>query len=92
MKKKKILTIDEDGKVKTIEKSLSDKKKNMWEGLEYTSIGYYLVVPLVVSIAVGLALDKVFNKHFFILIGILFGTVSCFYNLWKFVKEIENKR
>lgn len=84
--------IDEEGRISSIEKAVTGKKKNMWEGLEYTSIGYYLVVPLVASIAIGLALDKVFGKRFFIIVGIIFGTISCFYNLWKFVKDQENKR
>lgn len=52
------------------------------------NIGYYLLTPLLVGVFLGLALDKVFQtRGVFVVILILLGTVSSFYNLYKLTKE-----
>lgn len=52
------------------------------------NIGYYLLTPLLVGVFLGLALDKVFQTHgVFVVILILLGTISSFYNLYKLTKE-----
>ncbi len=87
--KKKILSIDAQGRVKSIDMplNLEHKKGNSWKSLEYSGIGYVLVVPLILGVVAGLGLDRLFGTRFFVIVGIIFGTVSSFYNLWKIVKD-----
>lgn len=55
---------------------------------QYLNLGFYLVTPLILSVFLGLYLDKLFNKKpFFIISFITFGTIATFYNLVKIVKK-----
>lgn len=52
------------------------------------NIGYYLLTPLLVGVFLGILLDRFFETHgVFILIFIILGTISSFYNLYKVAKE-----
>lgn len=54
----------------------------------YFNVGLYLIVPLLLGVFLGYYLDKRFHsKPIFTLVGILLGTISTFYNLWKLLKE-----
>ena len=54
----------------------------------YFSLGFYLMTPLLLGVAVGYFLDRRFGtKPGFVVAGIIFGTISSFYNLWKIIKE-----
>lgn len=57
---------------------------------EYLSLGFYLITPLLLGVFVGFWLDRHFNtRPWFIIIGIVLGTISVFYNLWKIVKDVS---
>jgi len=81
--------MNEDG---DIEKVLTEKPRKSERELnlppEYLNLGLYLVVPLIIAVAVGIYLDNKFGtKGTFTLIGIGFGTISIFYNLYKLYKK-----
>ncbi len=54
---------------------------------KYFSIGYYLLTPLLVGVFSGLYIDKKFGFRYFVLVGIAFGLVSTFYNLYRLTKN-----
>lgn len=59
----------------------------------FLNIGIYLVVPLILGVAIGYQVDKRLGTGpIGMLIFILLGAVSTFYNLWKLIKEIENDK
>jgi len=66
-------------------------KKSFWDKnpLEkYLDIGYYLIVPIIIFLMLGLWVDKVLKtKPFFILFFLLLGVLSSFYNLYRLIKE-----
>lgn len=88
-KKKKMYAVDAEGNVS--QKEIPDKRSSeggtKWQGLEYSSIGFYLTIPFVLGIGGGIAFDRWFGTSQGVLIGILLGAVASFYNLWKLVKE-----
>lgn len=52
------------------------------------NLGFYLATPIVVGVFAGLALDNwLRTKPFFIIIFIIIGSISSFYNLIKLTKE-----
>ncbi|OGK10111.1 hypothetical protein A2767_00365 [Candidatus Roizmanbacteria bacterium RIFCSPHIGHO2_01_FULL_35_10] len=51
------------------------------------NLGYYLIIPLLLGLFLGIWLDKLFSSQpFFLLLLFALGVVSSFYNLWKVVK------
>lgn len=55
--------------------------------------GMYLATPLLLAVFLGYQLDTYFHtKPVWMIVLILFGTISSFYNLWKLSKEIKNER
>ena len=81
--------MNEDG---DIEKVLTEKPRKSERDLnippEYFNLGFYLVVPLILSVIIGIYLDRKFDTSgTFTLIGIGFGTISLFYNLYKLYKK-----
>lgn len=55
--------------------------------------GMYLATPILLGVFVGYQLDKYFDtKPIWLLVLLLFGTVSSFYNLWKLSKEVQNDK
>ncbi len=65
-----------------------NKEKKFEMNPVYFNVGFYLLVPLLLGIFIGYQADKMFKtKPIFVLIGIGFGTISSFYNLWKLLKE-----
>lgn len=52
------------------------------------NVGYYVITPLLGGVFLGLLLDRYFGtRGVFVIIMILLGTISSFYNLYKLVKE-----
>lgn len=55
---------------------------------EYFNLGIYLIAPLVFFTIAGAFLDNKLNaKGIVIIVSILFGTISMFYNLYKLYKK-----
>ncbi len=64
-----------------------NKRRNLLNPV-YFNVGAYLIVPLLLGVFLGYHLDKRLNsKPIFVFAGIIFGTISAFYNLWKLLKE-----
>lgn len=75
-------------KDKNASKDRSKDKKDIMLLAKYSSIGYYLVTPILLGVFIGFGLDTFFTtKPFFIVSGIVFGSISTFYNLYKLIKE-----
>lgn len=55
---------------------------------KYIGIGYYLGVPLLIGVFLGLVVDHFLKtKPLFIIIFIIIGTIGTFYNLFKITKD-----
>lgn len=58
---------------------------------KYSSIGYYLITPLLLGVFVGLGADSYFHtKPLFTLVGIALGFISAAYSLYKLVKDTQS--
>lgn len=56
--------------------------------LTYLNIGLYLIIPILIGVFLGYNMDIWFNsKPFFLIVLLILGTFSSFYNLWKLTKE-----
>ncbi len=74
-------------KTKSRRQNKIDKRKLALSPV-YFNVGVYLIVPFLLGIFLGYQLDKWFHsKPIFVLVGIVFGTISAFYNLWKLLNE-----
>lgn len=59
---------------------------------KYSSVGYYVVTPLLIGVFLGFGLDLYFNsKPFFVLFFIIIGFMSTIYNMYRLIKEEEKK-
>ena len=65
------------------------KNKNLnFLSINSLNIGAYLITPILLGVFIGYNLDIYLNsKPIFILLFILLGTYSSFYNLFKLTKE-----
>lgn len=62
-------------------------RRNLFLNPVYFNVGIYLLVPLFLGIFVGYKLDeRLHSRPLFVILGIIFGTISAFYNLWKLLK------
>jgi len=53
--------------------------------------GMYLATPLLLGVFFGYQLDRYFRTApLWMIIFILLGTISSFYNLWKLSKQLQN--
>ncbi len=76
--------------IKLTTKNKTDKKNKNLNFLNINSlnIGAYLITPILLGVFIGYNLDIYLkSKPIFILIFILLGTYSSFYNLFKLTKE-----
>ena len=81
--REKIKNLEE--KNKSIKKSNSSKNFNVG-----TRISIDLVATLVVSILIGLGIDKIFSTHpIFFIIFLLLGIITGFYNIIKFMYKLK---
>lgn len=92
--KKKIYSIDKVGNKKEIEYEVKKKKKeDLSEMVRYSSIGYYLITPLLIAICGGLWIDDYLRtRPLFTVVFIIIGTIATFYNLFKLVNEGRSTR
>lgn len=89
--KKIIHGIDREGKkVPLAIEQKSKESKGMFESMAASGIGYYLIIPLLAGLGLGLFLDeKLETKPLFTIIGIVIGVIGTFYNLFKVKKITE---
>lgn len=87
--KKVINYVDESGNIRKKEIARQTREKDDYTALaQYSSIGYYLAIPIVLGVFGGVAIDNYFHtKPYFTLGLILLGAVASFYNLIKLVNE-----
>ena len=73
------------------EKNNSTKKSNSSKNFNVgTRISIDLVATLVVSILIGLGIDKIFSTHpIFFIIFLLLGIITGFYNIIKFMYKLK---
>ena len=89
---KNLFRIDQNLKIKEIDKpeQFKIKKRNVDDKMllaRSLNLGYYLLIPLLAGLFLGIWLDKVFSsKPFFLLLLFTLGVISSFYNLWQVVK------
>ena len=86
---KEILTFDQDGSIGKVA-GRAIKKKFTSKGIDYRNlnVGYYILVPMIGGILIGILLDNQFKtKPLFIGIFLFLGTIAGFYNLFKLLKE-----
>lgn len=84
-------SVGKDFSIKRNKNSSNDRtqrKEDIMLLAKYSSMGYYLITPLLLGVFIGFGLDTFFTtKPFFIVSGIVFGSISTFYNLFKLIKE-----
>ena len=89
---KNLFKIDQKLIIKEVENpgQFKTKKRNTDDKLllaRSLNLGYYLIIPLLLGLFLGIWLDKLFSSQpFFLLLLFALGVVSSFYNLWKVVK------
>ena len=83
---KRYLIIDKDFKIKTQLKSERENKSNKFPLVNYLNIGYYIITPLLIGVFLGYIIDKKWGTSCFIIIGIVIGALSTFYNLYRLTK------
>lgn len=91
-KDKKILIVDRDGKIQS--SAVSQKKesnKEDFNSLQYLNLGIYLVLPLLLGVFFGTLVDSwLHTKPFFIILFIILGAISSFYNLIRLTKDASH--
>ncbi|OGK16051.1 hypothetical protein A2690_01380 [Candidatus Roizmanbacteria bacterium RIFCSPHIGHO2_01_FULL_39_12b] len=90
MKNKHHFKIDSNLSLKKKEpyKDKKEEQDSFFALAKYSSIGYYLVTPLLVGVFFGLLIDKLIKSSpYGVLFGLLLGTFATFYNLFKLTKE-----
>lgn len=70
-----------------VEKKKTEQKE-FWLNPMLYNVGIYLMTPILIGVFIGYSLDKILKtKPFLVIIFILLGTLSSFYNFWKIVKK-----
>ena len=73
-----------------VESKTGQGKFEITKNITNLNIGTYLLTPIFLGVIIGYYLDKYLNKQpFFIVLFIILGTISTFYNLVKLVKESQ---
>ena len=81
--KKKIMIFEE--KHKELKNSDTSKKINV--GLR---VSIDLVSTIIVSVLIGLGIDKIFSTHpIFFIIFLLLGFITAFYNIIRYMKRLK---
>ncbi len=69
-------------------KKKKSKQDEFWLNPMLYNVGIYLMTPILIGVFIGYSLDRVLKtKPIFVIIFILLGTVSSFYNFWKIAKK-----
>ncbi len=85
---KKYFVLDKNFNLKLSQPPKKEKtaKKDYFLLAKYSNIGYYLITPLFLGVVLGYYLSKKTGQQFFIIFGILAGTIGTFYNLFRLLK------
>ncbi len=71
------------------ERITKSKSEGLIAGMQYMNVGFYVLTPILVGVFIGYGIDRKFHTApTFILVGVVLGAISAFYNLWKLTKEI----
>lgn len=90
MKMKNFYKIDRSGTLLKVNEREHKKEKKATKPVDLgtLNVGYYLIIPILIGIFLGLVLDEKFKtRHMFTGILIFAGGIASFYNLWKLVKK-----
>lgn len=92
MKTRKYFELGKDLKLKSSVEKQKNTDSNMQNEsfalAKYTSLGYYLLTPLLGGVFLGLLIDKYFNySPCGVIGGIILGSIATFYNLYTITKE-----
>ena len=84
---KNISTVGENFEIRSTKQSKKvGRSATNLEYLRYLNIGFYLVTPLLVGVAVGIYVDGRFQtRPIGVIIGIIIGAMGTFYNLIKLI-------
>ena len=87
--KKNYLKIDSKGEIDQFGQSKHIKKKNDKESIiMYFNVGYYLVIPILIGLGIGILVDRwAKTKPVFTVLLLLIGTMGSFYNLFTIQKK-----
>lgn len=87
-KQQNFFSIDIFGNKIERQQAYSKKKINTKLDALQLNIGIYILTPLILAVIIGKVLDSFFNTdRLFLSIGLFFGIISVFYNLYKLVKQ-----
>ncbi len=91
MKRKKIIRIHPDFSTSLHTKKPKSKKKgNLKKQLEYSSIGWYIVIPILLFIGLGKFLvDKKIVGEEVLILFVVAGIVALIYNLGSLIKKLS---
>ncbi len=67
-------------------KAKNDISKNILLA-KYSNIGYYLMTPILIGVFLGLYLDGRLGTNYLVVIGIIIGSISTIYNLFRLLKQ-----
>lgn len=75
-----------------VESQIIEKKKvkqaEIWLNPAIYNVGIYLMTPILIGVFVGYSLDRILRtKPIFVIIFIILGAISSFYNFWKIAKK-----
>lgn len=91
-KDKEILILNQEGDIRKIKASKlkrNIKQKRQPLDIRYLNVGFYLVTPILAGVFLGLGIDYwLRTKPLFFSLFLLLGTLSCFYNLFKLMKDV----
>lgn len=86
-----ITVIGQGGITKKEKKPQNPRRDMNFDSLKYANIGFYLVTPLLVGVFLGVALDNwLHTSPLFIIVLIVLGSISSFYNLYKLTKDASH--
>lgn len=67
---------------------INKQKGTSWLDPLLYNVGIYLMTPLLLGAFIGYSLDRFFrSKPLFVIIFLILGMVSSFYNFWKIIKK-----
>ncbi|MDH7476607.1 MAG: AtpZ/AtpI family protein [Microgenomates group bacterium] len=53
------------------------------------NIGFYLATPIIIGVFLGLLIDNWLKTNSFVLLGVFFGALGSFYNIYKIYQKFE---
>jgi len=84
--------INSDLKIKKSENFLKKPKKPNLDLANFLNIGYYLLVPLLLGVFLGVLIDRSLKTKYWVVIMIFLGFAASIYNLYSLTKKSENNK